>query len=75
MELLNWSTLRCYQSVPDTVSGTASETCLNLLCPSFSMTDWFKLYFICIIYVKYTKQHRVRLQYNHYTNGIQKKVK
>ena len=31
--------------------------------------SWFKLYFICIIYDKYTKQHRIGLQYNHYTNG------
>ena len=35
----------------------------------------FKLYFICTLYDKYTKQHRIRLQFNHYTNGIQKKVK
>ena len=38
-----------------------------------SICHWFKLYFICIIYGKYTKQHRIRLQYNRYTNGIQKK--
>ena len=31
--------------------------------------------FICIIYDKYTMKHRKRLQYNPYTNGIQKKVK
>ena len=37
--------------------------------------SWFKLVFICIIYDKSTKQHRIRLLYNHYTNGIQKKVK
>ena len=39
--------------------------------------SWIKLYFICIIYDKYTKQHRIQ-HYNtiyHYTNGIQKKVK
>ena len=36
---------------------------------------WLKLYLICIIYDKYTKQHRIRLKYNHYTKGIQKKVK
>ena len=29
-----------------------------------------KTLFICIIYDKYIKQHRIRLQYNHYTNGI-----
>ena len=41
------------------------------------MLSWFKLYFTCIIYDKYTKQHRLWLLYkfNHYTNGIQKKVK
>ena len=37
------------------------------------LSCWFNLYFICIIYDEYTKQHRIRLQYKTIQMGFRRK--